>query len=114
MELLMMETEDEQNFILNLINERFQNYFEEFTHIGGTREGSATDWYWASTGRSIEYKIKWLPGTPDNFPNNMGIEYCMSIANMKGSNSAFLNDSPCYTEFSVWRVICERSSNYSN
>ncbi|KAG5675480.1 hypothetical protein PVAND_005381 [Polypedilum vanderplanki] len=51
---------------------------------------SATDWYWVSTQRKIDYVIPWCHYQPDG-----EVEWCMSLAPAPGNTYCF-NDHGCH------------------
>lgn len=103
MELLMLETIEEYNNFTHILNTSYRSYLETHTHIGGTKEGREY-WYWASTGKRIDYQLNWHAGQPDNAG---GVEFCMDIVN--SSNGIEINDLPCFTETYLFRFICEKT-----
>lgn len=103
MELLILETEEEENFMVNLL-EKNSNFLDTFTHIGGTILGS-NNWYWASTGQPINYQIRWAPREP----NNPTTEFCLSFLK-KADNTFGINDIRCNAIDQPLGFICEKKA----
>jgi hypothetical protein len=109
MELAIFETEDEQNYVLNMLQKNWKNSLERFTLIGGSKLG-ASSWYWPATGKKIEYPLKWNPGQPDNA---QGVELCLTVMNESNNAQTFtINDAECSTRkvLAEMKFICEKVS----
>lgn len=104
----MLETEAEQNYVLNLLWNNWRNYLELYTHIGGARNEfntSASSFFWVPSGQALAYTPRWGWRQPDNV---LGLESCMSI--QRDFNNLTINDSPCTVEpIYLWKFICEKT-----
>lgn len=104
MHLTRFETSNEYNYVINLLKNNWAHHFtSSFTIIGGTNVGSPHQWYWAQTGKSMDYNMEWFPGMPDNWKS---MESCLSLVNEKGEHQFKLNDIVC--EAGENQFICEK------
>lgn len=104
MDSLSIETAEEQSFFLNLCDENIK-LFDDWTHVGAmTTVGKSTDkWYWASTGKKINYPIKWGVNQPDFAGAN---EFCMVV--MKRAKNFEFNDVICQGAYDL-KFICQKN-----
>lgn len=90
-----------------MIAGQYFDLFNDYAYFGGTVDNSK-DWYWVSTGNSVEYNMSWFPGQPDNYNS---IEYCLSLKYHSDLRSAKLNDVPCSSQMYQFTFICEKNSS---
>jgi hypothetical protein len=93
MDLATMETKEEQDHLLSLLNDDSISKAPGFALqllIGGTDIGSESNFYWASSGKPIEYPLNWVEGEPNNYGDK---EHCMGLGKWKDSFQ--VNDVPC-------------------
>ena len=86
MDLVELPTEAEADFFLASCEQHVSpnNYYL----VGASYVGvDLNEFYWMTTGKIIDYKLKYLPGEPDNYKN---IERFLSIK--KGSDGCKFND----------------------
>ena len=98
MKLAILGTKEEELWFLKTWNETGFNATYEHAYLAGTDEGSPGQWYWATTGKLIEYQLMWKAGAPDNLGGN---EHCLDLY------SGAFNDAPC-TEGYKFAFICEK------
>jgi len=87
------------------------NLFETWTFVGAfALQGANADaWYWANSGKHVDFILKWQPNQPDNFETD---QYCLAIGKDDSNNFGF-NDIGCNMrrsngEPNDWKFICQR------
>jgi hypothetical protein len=94
MNLVTLETKEEHDDFLKMMDKGaipdIQVYPYQQVLIGATDIGTESDFYWAATGKPLNYPIKWIDGEPNNLGNN---EHCVGLWRAK-ANYEF-NDIPC-------------------
>lgn len=103
MEVLSLETLEEATKFLQLCLKN-DKLFEQYTHVGGlTTVGKSLDkWYWANSGKLIDYALKFLPGQPDFYGYN---EYCLGIS--KSADAFSFIDVACFGTYEL-KFICQK------
>ncbi|XP_065344091.1 CD209 antigen-like protein B [Cloeon dipterum] len=99
MELASIETEAENNAILQVIGKLVGDFW-----LSGTDLGSEGKFYWAGTGMDVEGFTKFLRGQPDNY---IGEEHCLQFHRHRITNIGW-NDNKCDVQC---RFICEKTKN---
>lgn len=105
MDLVSLDDGDEaENFFLILNNEARQ--FDTYAYIGGmtTLGGSPSLWYWANSGKLVNFSMNWSKGEPNNGGILTKNELCLSVNLSKGVFG--FNDISCYTS-SFFQFICQ-------
>jgi hypothetical protein len=102
MDFLTLSSLDESKHFLHLYEEHIP-LFDLYTHIGAaaTVARSTTDWYWVENREKVNFTMKFVSGTPDNYGGN---EMCLTVTNVGGSYS--FNDLKCYENY-IYRFLCE-------
>ncbi|XP_078062893.1 C-type lectin domain family 17, member A-like isoform X2 [Mustelus asterias] len=93
--LLIINTDQEQNFAIKSMPDKNKQYF-----IGLTDRGSEGNWKWVD-GTPVS-KSHWLKNQPDNWN---GDEHCGTVSKVDGEDVFGWNDVPCSMEFPF---ICEK------
>lgn len=103
MEFLSLDTKDEHDKFVKLINGKLDIFdgLGKYTYVGGMalNPGSTSGWRWVSSGKSINYPLKFHPGQPDN---TGGIEFCLNLT--FHMSELLFNDAPCSREY---QFICQ-------
>ncbi|KAK6030982.1 lectin C-type domain protein [Ostertagia ostertagi] len=73
--LASIGSEEENDFIYNLVKDMPGDWFDAMTWIGGKYDWLVDDWFWVD-GAPLSY-TNWSPDEPNNY---LGNEYCMEIA----------------------------------
>ncbi|XP_078063596.1 CD209 antigen-like protein C [Mustelus asterias] len=95
--LLIINTDQEQNFVTNSISEKNQQYL-----IGLTDQGSENNWKWVDGTPVSHRESHWLKNQPDNWNND---EHCGTFSKENGEDVFGWNDVTCSSEFAF---ICEK------
>lgn len=104
MESLSLETLDEMNYLLNTCH-KHEKLFDQFTHIGGmTTVGKSLDkWYWVSTGKRVDFPLKFTPGQPDFYA---AVDFCLSLE--KRADGFYFADIYCQGAYEL-KFVCQRN-----
>jgi hypothetical protein len=91
LEFLKLDTEQEQNFALNLFQQH-KGQFNEHTHVGGITnvKNNKYNWNWVESGSKINYMLRFGDGEPKNYG---GDERCLSVM-LENDNFVF-HDMSC-------------------
>lgn len=107
MDLVELPTEAEADFFLNLCDQQQVFLKHQTFHLGGSYIGAGNDeFYWMTTEKRVNYKLKWAPGEP----NNAGAEKCLTIFK-SGSTYLFNNIVP---NSPVLNFFCQHITNASS
>lgn len=103
MEVLSLESSDEQTLFLNMCDKNIQ-LFEDLTHVGAYNVvGKSTDkWYWVNSGKRVDFPLKFTAGQPDFAGNN---EYCLAMG--KRPKDFYFNDITCFGYYEL-KFICQK------
>lgn len=105
LDIASFEVQDESNRILDLLqsHKSAQSQPEAFW-VGGvaTIPKSRNGWFWSSSGKSINYMLKWSPNEPNNAGGN---ENCLAIWNPNGQWE--YNDANCDSSGPAVLFICQ-------
>lgn len=103
MESLSLETLDEADKFLQMCLKN-EKLFEQYTHVGGiTTVGKGLDkWYWANSGKHIDFALKFMAGQPDFYGYN---EYCLGLN--KATDAFTFIDIICYGTYEL-KFICQK------
>ncbi|XP_065344621.1 C-type lectin domain family 4 member F-like [Cloeon dipterum] len=101
MELASIETEAENNALLDAIDDENS---KEFYWLSGSDLGSEGTFYWAGTGLDVSGFTYFAEGQPDN---RGGKEHCLQFWRFSSATLAW-NDHQCQLNF---RFICEVNEN---
>lgn len=85
MEFLTMESEAEQNYLLDTLKYNSAVFSGNWVNIGGmtTKCGSRDLWYWVDTGNKVNFPIRWHANDP-NCSNDS--EPCMALGKFEDGN----------------------------
>ena len=103
MDIAIFETSNQIQAVKEMCNNNAAK-LSKWLHVGGMTltGGSATDWYWVTTGEKVAYTMTW--GFTE--PNNMnGDEQCLSLE--KYNYGYDFNDIDCYGR-NQNQFICEK------
>lgn len=76
MDLVELDTAAEADYFNKLCAEH-KNLFTSTVHIGGSDHGvDKNKWYWMSSGKEINYNMKYAPTEPNNVD---GRQYCLAL-----------------------------------
>ena len=107
MDLVELPTEAEEEYFLAQCQKHISQILGTNYIVGASYVGVGQNkFYWMTTGEPIDYKLKFVPGQPDNFK---GIEKFLSIT--KGREAYKFND---IDEHGKHHFICQRITNNSN
>lgn len=108
MEFLTIESEAEQNYLLDTLKYSSAVFSDKWVHIGGitTSCGSRDMWYWVDTGNKVNFPIKWHKNDP-NCSN--GSEPCLALGKFEEEDgNVYVVDIQC--NGAIEKFLCKQKN----